>query len=105
MVNMFCEHSELYSEVWPTWGMTRGGEAFSLPKPAPLTVASESSSPPTLPTPTTDDANNITRASGAFQSLARTVHQMLPSPAARDYKGAYPRHETECLPSAIAALE
>jgi hypothetical protein len=37
----------------------------------------------TLPTPTTDDAGNITRESGAFQSLTRSV-QMLPTPAVND---------------------
>jgi hypothetical protein len=36
-----------------------------------------------LPTPTTDDAGNITRDSGAFQSLTRSV-QMLPTPAVND---------------------
>jgi hypothetical protein len=36
-----------------------------------------------LPTPTTDDAGNITRESGAFQSLTRSV-QMLPTPAVND---------------------
>lgn len=29
-----------------------------------------------LPTPTTDDANNTTRASGEFLSLARTAHNL-----------------------------
>jgi DNA (cytosine-5)-methyltransferase 1 len=37
-----------------------------------------------LPTPTTDDANNTTRASGDFQSLARTAHNLLPTPTAVD---------------------
>lgn len=35
-----------------------------------------------LPTPTTDDANNVTRASGTFDSLARTAHNLLPTPMA-----------------------
>jgi hypothetical protein len=37
-----------------------------------------------LPTPTTDDANNVTRASGDFQSLARTAHNLLPTPTVVD---------------------
>jgi hypothetical protein len=40
----------------------------------------------TLPTPTTDDAGNITRESGAFQALTRSV-QMLPTPNAADGNG------------------
>jgi hypothetical protein len=36
-----------------------------------------------LPTPTTDDAGNLTRDSGAFQSLTRSI-QMLPTPAVND---------------------
>ena len=40
----------------------------------------------TWSTPTVDDANNVTRASGAFQSLTRDA-QTWPTTAARDYKG------------------
>lgn len=40
----------------------------------------------TWSTPTVDDANNVTRASGAFQSLTRDA-QTWPTAAARDYKG------------------
>ena len=39
-----------------------------------------------FPTPTGDDANNVSRASGAFQSLARVVNQF-PTPKSRDWKG------------------
>ncbi len=38
-----------------------------------------------LPTPTGDDANNVTRESGEFQSLARTAHALLPTPRTRDH--------------------
>lgn len=38
-----------------------------------------------LPTPTTDGANNTTRASGDFQSLARTAH-LLPTPMSSTYE-------------------
>ncbi len=57
-----------------------------------------------LPTPTTDDANNVTRASGEFQSLVRTVVSLLPTPTARDHKGANQRGDTTCLPGALTAL-
>lgn len=50
-----CGHSELYSETWPTSGSMRGGTVFELPRPAPRTVASASSSSPILPTPTSRD--------------------------------------------------
>ena len=35
-----------------------------------------------LPTPTVDDAGNVTRDSGAFQSLTRTAVSLLPTPSA-----------------------
>lgn len=38
----------------------------------------------TLPTPTGDDANNVTRESGEFRSLAREVHRLLPTPTTQD---------------------
>ena len=38
------------------------------------------------PTPTGDDANNVTRDSGGFQSLTRSI-KSFPTPMARDYKG------------------
>jgi hypothetical protein len=37
-----------------------------------------------LPTPTGDDANNVTRKSGDHQSLAREVHNLLPTPTTQD---------------------
>lgn len=41
-----------------------------------------------LPTPTTDDANNTTRASGDFQSLARVAHNLLPTPTSADSRSS-----------------
>lgn len=47
-----CGHSVVYSETWPSSGMTLGGRAYALPTSAPLTGGSESSSlPGLLPTP------------------------------------------------------
>ncbi len=42
---------------------------------------------PLLPTPTGDDANNVTRESGDFQSLAREANLLMPTPSSRDRKG------------------
>jgi hypothetical protein len=50
--DLLSEHSEPYSETWPTSGMTRNGQAYELPTPEPHTAASECSS---LPTPKAAD--------------------------------------------------
>jgi hypothetical protein len=39
--------------------------------------------PALLPTPTGDDANNVTRSSGAYSSLAREANRLLPTPTAQ----------------------
>lgn len=44
----------------------------------------------TRSTPTGDDANNVTRASGCFQSLTRDVQENWPTPTSRDYKDGSP---------------
>lgn len=44
------EHSEPYSAIWPTSGTTRNGSAYPHHWPAPHTIASGSSSPPTAKT-------------------------------------------------------
>jgi DNA (cytosine-5)-methyltransferase 1 len=41
--NLFCAHSELFSETWPTEGMMRNGQAYALPTPTHPTTVSESS--------------------------------------------------------------
>ena len=43
--------------------------------------------PALLPTPTGDDANNVTRSSGTFSSLAREAH-LLPTPNTSDRHGS-----------------
>jgi hypothetical protein len=61
-----------------------------------------------LPTPTTDDAGNLTRSSGCFQSLTRTVTQLLPTPAAMNpndgegietWKARWVKHATKESPT------
>jgi hypothetical protein len=41
-----------------------------------------------FPTPTGDDANNVTRESGDFQSLARETNRLLPTPNANEGRAA-----------------
>lgn len=43
MENLFCAHSELYSETWPTEGTMRNGQVYELPTPTHPTTVSESS--------------------------------------------------------------
>jgi hypothetical protein len=72
----------LSSLTLPTWGGLHDGELYEHPTPELLTSGLDSSS---LPTPTGDDANNVTRASGQYQSLTRTVMtSLLPTPAVND---------------------
>jgi hypothetical protein len=46
MVNLLCEHSELFSETWPTSGMTQNGQVFELPMQVLRTTDSEFSLSP-----------------------------------------------------------
>ena len=46
--SLLCEHSAVFSETWPTSGMTRSGVAYELPTWEPVTDGSECSY---LPTP------------------------------------------------------
>lgn len=71
----------LSSLTLPTWGGLHDGELCEHPTPGRLTNAPDSSS---LPTPTVDDASNITRASGCYNSLTRTATALLPTPAVND---------------------
>lgn len=47
-IDLFSEHSDVWSETWPTSGMTRNGVVYALPTPEPHTVDTGYSS---LPTP------------------------------------------------------
>ena len=101
--NLFCEHLELFSETWPTSGMTLGGQAFGLPTQEHLTTVSESS---LLPTLKARDA----QAEGYEAGLRRSQPQvgtivkgiveednrvLLPTTAARDYKDGSAEHERD----------
>lgn len=52
---LFCEHLDVFSETFPTSGMTRNGMAYELPTWAPRMDGSGYSSLPVLPTPTCRD--------------------------------------------------
>lgn len=100
------EPSASYSQTWPAWGMTQGGEAYELPTLVRRTSGSGSSC---LPTPrSTDGAKGgpgQVNGRGKPDSLP-AIAQLLPTPAARDFKGVDKPHRQggQGLPSAIASL-
>ena len=49
-MGLFCEHSDVFLETWPTSGMTRAGMAYALPTWEHRTAGSGCSSSPGLPT-------------------------------------------------------
>lgn len=59
--NLLCEHSDVFSETWPTSGSMRNGRVFVPLTSEPRTSGTASSSLPgrvtTLPTPRVSDAN------------------------------------------------
>ena len=72
---------ELSSLTLPAWGGLHDGELCEHPTPERLTSGLDYSS---LPTPTVDDASNVTGASGCYNSLTRTATALLPTPAVND---------------------
>lgn len=74
-------HSDVYSETWPTSGMTRNGVAYALPTWAPHTTASASSSSPpakTFRTPAAAEAEGGPRdrnRPGATMRLSDQVRE------------------------------
>lgn len=86
-----CGHSAVFSETWPTSGMTLSGTAYALPTSARLTDASASLS--LLPTPNTVDQSGSTPGTlrveqGHQVDLRSAVIDLLQTPQARDWKGA-----------------
>lgn len=63
-LDLLSEHSEPFSETWPTWGMTRSGVAFELPTRVPHMDGSASSS---LPTPRAVEAGFSLNAPAAMR--------------------------------------
>lgn len=112
-IDLFSELSAVYSETWPTWGMTRGGAAYELPTSAPPTDDTEcSSSPGLLRTPTAQLAVNggsqhpdKRKAGGHGPTLADEVEHMLPTPQARDWKSVRPADHKRNDPGLPAIVE
>lgn len=114
--------STSYSGAWPRSGMTCGGRAYELRTSAHPTAGNESSSllptpvtePATgngharnlgretqlLPTPRTSDTNGA-GSHGTGGPDLRTVVDLLPTPTARDHKGANQRQDDTCLHGAL----
>lgn len=75
-----------YCQTWPRSGTMRGGIVYQLPSAERPTIVTGSGLWRGWPTPTVDDANNVTRNSGQHQSLARSV-RLWGTPHATDGKG------------------
>lgn len=79
----FCEHLDVFSETFPTSGMTVNGAAYALPTWEPATDDTESSS--LLPTVTTSEATgpgNGPKKTGGDN--LRTVISIMPTPMAQN---------------------
>ena len=78
-------------ERLPDWGMTRGGELFERPTPAPLTAVRGSSSLPLLPTSRATDGDkggpNQVNGRGVRDSLPGVAPTLLPTPTAAEATG------------------
>ena len=81
---LFCEHSDVFSETWPSSGTTRTGTACELPTWERRTGGSASSSSPLLQTPQAQDerhslANSQNRAdSGRQMQLTHVIGMLAP---------------------------
>lgn len=95
-----------FSGRWPAWGMTRRGELFELPTPAPPTAAPASSSS-LLPTPTRSDAHGAGEHGTGGLDL-RTTLALMPTPRATDGTKGGPNQRGSSgdlmLPSAVVQL-
>jgi hypothetical protein len=81
-----------FLESFPSWGLMLGGEFIAQPTPGRRTSENGGGC---WPTPTGEDANNVTRASEDFQSLSRAA-QLWPTPAtSQDYKPVRPLAPSE----------
>jgi hypothetical protein len=124
--SLLCEHLEVFSQTWPSSGMTRRGTAYAPPTSAHLTAGSASSSSPG-PLMATPDASVFNdgqtleawqkrhererakgyNGNGGGTPLAMQV-QMLPTPQARDTTNGGPNQRGSSgdlmLPSAVQLL-
>lgn len=74
------EPYQLYSAIWPTSGMTLGGQAYVLPTSELHTDASVFLSLPTLPTPVASDTGTVSGGSGG-DYLRTVATTLLPTPS------------------------
>lgn len=93
-MGLFCEHSDVFSETWPASGTMRRGVVYAPQTLEPRIIGGESLSWRGLPTPTVDDSENATRASGEFQSLTRAM-ALLPTPVTSEVDAKTTRAEWE----------
>ena len=66
--SLLSEHLDVYSETWPTSGMTRSGVAYELPTWEPPTGDSASSF--LLPTPVASEGTKPSNTMGAVRRAA-----------------------------------
>lgn len=95
----------LSSLTLPTWGGLAAGDLYELPMPELPTIGPASS---LLRTPTAQLATNggsqhpdKRKAGGHGPTLADEVEHLLPTPTARDHKGANQRGDATCLHGAL----
>ena len=91
MVNLFCEHWELFSETWPTSGSMRNGQVFERPTPGRHTTGSEYLSsrialfdtPDTMPEMPNSGSNRKSQVAG----LGNQALSLLRTPTAAEVEG------------------
>ena len=71
--------------MWTTPSATDGARGGVITeKMTGTSLAQQIKTPAKWRTPTVDDSSNVSRQSGAFQSLTRSVREMLPTPTVQD---------------------
>ena len=78
----------VFSETWPTSGMTRNGTAYELPTSERHTADTESSS--LLPTPAASQGAALRSSPSEYADLGRTIYKLLPTPIVTDGDGEGP---------------
>ena len=81
--SQLCGHSALFSGTWPSWGMTRGGQAFALPTPEHPTDGSGYS---LLPTSQASDwkGPNLSGSGSQSANSLSTVTSLLQTPRSQN---------------------
>jgi len=103
MVNLLCEHSELFSETWPTSGTMLDGKVYALPTQAHLTTDSEFLSSHTLRTPSVIDSTG--GAKDADKAAEKGNHVKLQDQMATLAKNNGLKVSNSLMPTPSAAQE